>query len=191
MNETYQKLQKYLDKESALLVALALLGWDAETLAPKQAVDHTSKAVGILAGEAYQTIINEEVKALLSQLSLTEEQKTLSDIEQKIVKELKKQYDDMEKIPIEEFQAYQELTAKAPSVWAKAKEQNDFASFAPLLEEVFAYNIRFGQYRSKEGQQPYDVLLKDYEECFDTASLDQFFEEVKATIVPLIKKSKC
>ena len=188
MNETYQKLQKYLDKESALEVALALLGWDAETLAPKQAVDNTSKAVGILAGEAYQTIINEEVKGLLSQLSLPEEQKTLSDVEQKIVKELKKQYDDMEKIPIEEFQAYQELTAKAPSVWAKAKEQNDFASFAPLLEEVFAYNIRFGQYRSKEGQQPYDVLLKDYEECFDTASLDQFFEEVKATIVPLIKK---
>lgn len=188
MNETYQKLQKYLDKESALEVALALLGWDAETLAPKQAVDHTSKAVGILAGEAYQTIINDEVKDLLSKLSLPEEQKTLTDVEQKIVKQLKKQYDDMEQIPIEEFQAYQELTAKAPSVWARAKEQKDFASFAPLLEEVFAYNIRFGKYRSKEGQQPYDVLLKDYEECFDAASLDQFFEEVKATIVPLLKK---
>lgn len=188
MNETYQKLKKYLDKESALSVALALLGWDAETLAPKQAIDNTSKAVGILAGEAYQTIINDDVKALLSQLSLPEESDTLTDVERKIVKELKKQYDDMEKIPVEEYQAYQELTAKAPSVWAKAKEQNNFASFAPLLEEVFTYNLKFGQYRIKEGQQPYDVLLKDYEECFDIASLDQFFEEVKATIVPLLKK---
>ena len=188
MNTTYQKLNHYLDKSNALSIALSLLSWDNETLAPKNAIENTSKAIGILAGEAYETLINEDVKCLLEHLSKEEEQQSLTKLENQIIKELKKKYEIMEKVPLTVFQSYQELIAKAPSVWAKAKEENDFHSFVPILKEVMDYAFRIGEYTRKENEFAYDALLRDNEECFNMESLDEFFEEIKTTIVPLLKK---
>ncbi len=188
MSETYLKLMKYLDKSIALETALVLLQWDSETLAPEKSMELTAKSIGILSSEYYSSLINEDVKSLLDKLSEEKEQEQLDFNQKAIVKKLKKTFEEMEHIPPEEYQTYQELIAKAPGIWAKAKQEHLFSMFSPYLEEIMEYNKKFASYRVKEGQNLYDVLLNDYEEGFNTKELDIFFDKVKSSIVPLLKE---
>mgnify|MGYP001155733392 FL=1 len=110
MNQIFEKLQPYLEKEMAFSTALTLMDWDMETLAPKEAVDFTSKAVGVLSQERFSSIINLEVKKILEQL---EEEKELNRFECAVVKKLKKEYKKTEKISKEEMREFSELTSKA------------------------------------------------------------------------------
>ena len=186
MSETFNKLQPYLDKNRAFQTALVLLNFDNSTLAPKEAVELTAKSIGILSGEHYSSLINPEVKALLEALSTPEEQEKLSFNEKAIVKELKKTFEDMELIPPEEFQAYQMLLAKAAPVWEEAKNTNNYALYAPVLEEIIAYSKKFAGYKQKEGQKLYDVLLDEYEEGFTMDILDDFFGKLREALVPVV-----
>lgn len=103
MNKYYEQLQQHLEKGMALSEALTLFNWDQETLAPIKSIDNTAKTIGILSSEYFSTLINEEVKSLLEELSKEENRKDLNDAQKSIVKELKKQYEEMEHIPKDEY----------------------------------------------------------------------------------------
>ena len=158
-----------------LTAALTLFSWDNETLAPSAAIENTSKIIGILSMEAYHATIDDEVKQLLTKLSEEKEFESLSLKERTTVKKLKKSLDEMEKIPPEEYQAYSELTARAGSVWAAAKQKNDFASFAPVLKEILTYRKKFAGYIKKPEMTLYDCMLDSFECGMTSAELDVLF----------------
>ena len=92
MQSTYKKLIPWLDKAYALSSALTLFEWDESTEAPEAASELNAKAVEILSTEYYNTIINDDVKSLLTQL---EKATDLDNNAMAIVKDMKKQYDSM------------------------------------------------------------------------------------------------
>ena len=187
MNPIFKKLTPWLDKAYALNSALVLFEWDDATEAPEEAAEINAKTVEILSTEYYKTIINDEVKDLLKQLS---KETDLDLKEAAIVKELKKQFDDMEPIPQDEYQAYQGLIARSSSIWTKAKNNDDYDQFAPTLKEIIDYQKKFIDYRLKasgKDMKPYDLLLNDFEEGFTTKELDIFFDTLKSEIVPLLR----
>jgi carboxypeptidase Taq len=187
MSQTYEKLKQHIDKTMAYRTALTLLHWDLETSAPEESMNNTAKVIGLLSVEELKSFINEEVRQLLEELSQPKEQELLDFNQKAIVKALKKSYEQMEHIPPEEYQAYEELTAKSSAIWAKAKETNSFEDFKPALTDILGYQKKFAGYRSKEGDKLYDILLNDYEEDFSTEKLDTFFNKIKAAIIPLLK----
>ena len=79
---------------------------------------------------------------------------TLSPKEAAILRRLRRELEYFEKIPQEEYRAWQELLARSSSVWKAAKAKNDFASFAPVLEEIVQTARRFATLRAKPGQAP-------------------------------------
>ncbi|MFV0342830.1 MAG: carboxypeptidase M32 [Anaerocolumna sp.] len=188
MNQTYNQLMKYIKKAMAFREALTLFEWDSETLAPEESIEYTSKTIGIISGEYFNALINNEVKLLLEELSKEEMQQELTDQEKSIVSNLNRTYEQMEKIPVAEYTSYKELTAKAAGIWSKAKRNNSFSDYAPTLNEIIHYQKKFASYRRKEGQHLYDILLDDFEEGFTIEKLDIFFDKVKSNIIPLLKK---
>ncbi len=188
MNKTFEKLQPYLDKSMALQTARSLFEWDEQTLAPYEAADYTSKVIGILSDEYMKSLINEDVRKLLKKLQEKKEQEELSVTEKAIVKELGKKYEELESIPPEEYRAFNELTSIANRKWSKARKDNKFEDFAPYLKKVIDYKKKFAGYRAGKDQEPYEVLLADFEECFGIRELDTFFEKIKQEIIPLLKE---
>ena len=188
MSQLYEQLQVHLDKAYAYRTALVLMSWDNSTLAPKKALANTSKAVAILSGERYKALINNEVKELLEALSKEEEQEKLTPYEKAIVKNVKKNFEDLELIPPHEYQEYQLLLAKSKAAWEYAKTHNDYAHFAPVLKEIIAYTKKFASYKQKVGQKLYDVQLNDFAEGFTTEILDGFFGKLREELVPLVQK---
>ena len=105
-----------------------------------------------------------------------------------ILKSAKRTIEEVSCIPPEEYRAYQELTSKSTRIWTKARKENDFASFAPVLKEIIDYQKKFASYRQKEGQKLYDVMLDSFEPGFTMEKLDEFFNMLKEHIVPLLKQ---
>ena len=188
MSKLFEALTPYLDKSYALSSALTIFSWDNSTIAPKEAIENTSRAIGLLSVEYYGALVNEEVKRLLLQLTEPDNHKQLTFEEQAIIRVLNKQYQQMAAIPPEEFQAYNALVSSAYPVWEQAKANNDYASYAPVLEQVIAYKKKFAAYTKKDGQSLYDVALDDYEEGFTVAILDEFFSKLRTALVPLVQK---
>ncbi len=188
MNSLYQKLLPYLERNHAYQTALALLSWDAETLAPIDASEYTAKSVGILSEEAYHILICDEVESLLKKLSSKKEQESLSVSEQAVVRLLQKEYKKLSCIPAKEYREFSELCATAQSIYCRAKQNDKFEDFAPTLEKLIDYTRRFASYRAEKKDNLYDLLLDEYEEGFTTTVLDDFFTKLRESIVPLIKK---
>ncbi len=188
MKKEYEKLMNRIDKVMAFEAALTLFEWDSETLAPEESMTLTSKTIGILSNEYFTNLINDEVKHLIVELSVKENQEDLDSDQKAIIKHIKKSYEEMEHIPPKEYQAYKELIAKAPAIWSKAKKKKCFHDFAPCLEEIIHYQKKFAGYRSDGVKHPYDILLNDFEEGLNIKQLDEFFLKIKETVIPLLKK---
>ena len=82
--------------------------------------------------------------------------------------------------------AYTELVNRAGAVWEMAKNTDDFALFAPVLEELVACQRRFAAYYDP-AKKPYDALLNEYERGTGMQQLDGFFGLLRQTIVPLLQ----
>lgn len=185
MNQNYEKLEEQLKRAQALQAASTIFSWDNETLAPEGAVEKTSVYMGQLSMEYMKVMTSPEIKEAAKALEGGE---GLTEVQQAIAEKVRKDIHDIDVIPPEEYQAYSELTAKAGTVWAKAKKQNDYSLFAPVLKDLISYQRKFAGYRAKDGQRLYDVLLEDYEEGFTMKELDRFFDRMRKEIVPLLKE---
>lgn len=185
MSKAYDQLRTYMDKAMAIKTAMTLFEWDNETLAPKEAGELTSKVIGVLSGEYFQAVTCSGMKELLDKCSGDKE---LTEAEAANVRELLKEREQICPIPQEEYQEFARLTARATSVWAKAKKDRDFEAFAPTLKKVIEFQKKFAGYRAKDGRKLYDVMLDDYENGFSMENLDRFFSILKKELVPFLKK---
>ncbi len=185
MSKEYELLMRHVERMRSLQAALTLFEWDIETEAPKDAGAFTGSFLGCLSTMYQEECVNDEVKDLLAKLT---DDSTLTEAEAANVRILKKDLDQLEKIPAEEYRAFAELTASSTVVWAQARQNNDYASFAPVLRQIVDYTRRFAGYTREEGMSLYDSLLNNYEEGFTVEVLDGFFAQLRETIVPLLRK---
>ena len=128
-------------KLAAYSHALGLLQYDGATSAPAETAENRGAAFSVLSEEVYRLSTSADTVRLLEYLDANKN--ALTQKENRMVFLLLKDLRDMQKIPMQEFIAYQELLVKADDVWHKAKEASDFALFCPLLEEIFETNKRF------------------------------------------------
>ena len=185
LTEAVQQLELLQKKLYAYTCADSSLYLDAVTVAPKNTSEGRGVALSILAGERQKLMTCPETKALLEELGGHLDELDL--VHRREVEELRRSCDQLTRIPADEYMAYSELTNRASDVWHKAKEQNDFASFCPVLQELVDYNRKFAGYYDAT-KKPYDALLNEYERGVDMEMLDNFFATLRQTIVPLLQK---
>lgn len=160
LTEKLAQLDGLQKKLYAFTCAESSLYLDSVTVAPKNTAEGRGVALSILAGERQKLLTAPETKALLDELAA--EQDKLDPLHKREVELLRRECEKMTRIPAEEYMAYTELTNRASDVWHKAKENNDFASFCPILQELVDYNRKFAVYYDAE-KAPYDALLNEYE----------------------------
>ena len=177
----------YNKKISAYNEALALIYWDLRTGAPKQGINQRAEVIGVLSSEVYDLSVSETMAAYLATLSSKEAQPLISDITKKLVEECTKEYDHKRKIPSAEYKEYVILLSQAESIWEEAREKADFELFRPYLEKIVAMNKRFIDYWGYKGNK-YNTLLDLYEPGMTVEVLDQVFSDLRANIVPLVRK---
>ncbi|MBR3703921.1 MAG: carboxypeptidase M32 [Oscillospiraceae bacterium] len=178
--EQLSTLQKKLYAFNCATSALYL---DGVTVAPRDTSEGRGVALGILAGEQHKLFSAPEVGEMLAFLAEHKDELTVHQNRQ--VELLTRSYRQLTRIPADEYMEYAVLTNDAGDVWHRAKEENNFELFRPLLEKIVAFNIKFAGYYDST-KTPYDALLNEYERGLTTEYLDKFFAAIRERVVPVI-----
>jgi carboxypeptidase Taq len=151
-------LAKY--KEIALLGKIhSLMGWDTEVNMPPKGAASRGEQSALLTSISVDKWLDPEFKKLLNKAF---SKKNLSLKEKAIVRNLKRASNIYYKIPKELLVKESKLTSKAFVTWAKSREENDFKSFAPYLEELLKISREVAEHLGYK-DNPYDALLDLYE----------------------------
>ncbi|SET44991.1 carboxypeptidase M32 [Paenibacillus sp. NFR01] len=188
-----QSVKDQWDKFKALLVkirgyqeAIQLLHWDMRTGAPRKGIGQRSETVGMLSGEAFKLETSDQMGEFTEWFSRPEVRSQLSDAENKLVEDCRKEYNRNKSIPQEKFEEYAVLSAEAQSVWEEAKHNDDFTSFEPYLTRIVGLKQEFVDYWKPEGSR-YDLLLDMYEPGFTAEKIDAIFDRLRSRLVPLVE----
>lgn len=185
IKEQLKKLDELERRMIAYQYAEGIIYYDSETVAPAQSVQGRSDCLALLSEESYKLFFNEEVGKLLTDLYAVRDQ--LDYPARRRVELLKEDYDKNYRIPMDEYVAFQVLVSEATPVWRTAKHTNDFALFAPYLEKIFQTMVQFAGYM-QPGADPFEVWLSEHEKGLTREMCDSYFEEVKAALIPLIRR---
>ena len=178
-------LQKHQQTMYAYHHAMSIVAHDASTAAPKKSTAGRGKAMEILSGVNYGLIANPENGELLNFLEAHADE--LDAITRRQVEVMRKGYDQLGRIPADEYIAFSVLVNDAEAAWEEAKNADDFNIFAPYLEKIVDFSRRFAGYYDSE-KLPYDALLNEFEEGMSMETLDPFFAQLRSAIVPLLAK---
>ncbi|MBR0451533.1 MAG: carboxypeptidase M32 [Oscillospiraceae bacterium] len=185
INTAKHTLDEIERKQFAYKYVLATVMNDASTVAPPESYTARGTAFGILSGETFKLQTSPELKEAVYYLYENKDEAGPEYFRRAEL--LRENIRKMENIPIEEYMAYSELLNTAHVAWLNAKKNNDFASFAPFIRKIVDTQIRFASITDPD-KDPYDVALDAHEEGTDREYYDRFFDEVKATLIPLIAK---
>ena len=181
--EAIARLDEIEATVSAYSHAMGILSLDAATAAPLDAAEGRGKTMALLSGVIYELAASRDSMELMEFLSAHGDE--LDPVHRRQAELRKKGCEQLTRIPQEEYIAYNVLINKAEGIWRVAKLNNDFAAFAPVLEEIVAYNRKFAGYYDPE-KLPYDALLNEFEEGLTMETLDGFFAKLRSVIVPLV-----
>ncbi len=181
---TIEKFEALVRKMNAYEEATSVMYWDLRTGAPKKSVAGRSEVIGLLSTEIFKMSTSKEMENYIVEL----QNETLTPALQKTLEEVQEDFELQKKVPADEYNAYVVLCSEAESVWEEALEKSDFKMFEPYLEKLVASTRKMIEYWGEKDGNAYNRLLDQYEPGMTTEVIDKVFEELKETIVPLVKK---
>ncbi len=158
-----------------------------KTGAPKRGLEALEDVTAYFSTESFAMSTSDELGQMLSGLSQPEEFDALDDTMKFIVRKMKEDYDRDKRIPKDFYEEYVRTVTASENAWVDAKQNNDFASFAPHLEKVIEATRRMTSYTDPD-KEVYEALLDEYEKDMDSATIDGLFERMKEELIPLVKK---
>ncbi len=181
--EAYEELMKKAEKIMVLQSVSGLLNWDQEVTMPSGAAGIRAKEKSHISSLQHELICDEEIGELLENI----DEEDLDETQRANVREVRREYERAKKVPNELIEELSQVTSEAVEVWREAKENDDFDKIAPYLERIFELKREYAEAINPE-EHPYDVLLIDYEDDISVEELENYFEQIKERLVPLIEE---
>ncbi|MCG8605374.1 carboxypeptidase M32, partial [bacterium] len=185
MQQTYQKLARKFEELGQLEQIMGILHWDQEVIMPPGATQARAGQIASLAGVAHEKRTDPHIGELLDQLE-SGSLNNLDPYERCNIREIRRTYDRETKIPMELVQEMAELGSKGHHIWAKAREENKYSDFAPVLERLIELQKQWAHH-VEPNKPPYDVLMDVFERGLTVEQVDPIFELLKAELIPLIR----
>ena len=174
--------------------AASVLSWDQETNMPAGGGEARAEQIAVLQGLAHQKLVSPDIEHLLSQWV---DPATGQAFEQpgdgwdapsrSLLREVWRDFSRAKKLPSDFVVKLSRECSLAQQVWAEAKEQNKYAMFLPNLRTVLSLKREEARYLGYQ-DSPYNALLDAYEPGSTITTLRPIFTQLKARLVPLLRK---
>ncbi|NLC96105.1 MAG: carboxypeptidase M32 [Erysipelotrichaceae bacterium] len=171
-------------KLSAYRLALSTLGFDTQTIAPKDGSKYRNERHSFLSGEYYNILTDDTIYNRLLKL---DKDSSLNKTDKRKVTLYLKNLKDTKSLSKEEYVEYNKLVLDSSDVWEVARENNDYELFEPYLIKLIEYGKKIAKKRNNN-INAYELFLDDYEEGMTIQKYDEFFNLIKERIIPLLKK---
>jgi len=185
VSKPLEQLEERLGKISDLERISRVLSWDQQTMMPPAGSDHRADHLATLRRLAHELLIADETASLLDELRPLEESLEAGSDDAALIRVTRRDYEKAVRVPTDLRAEMTHAAAQARPVWVRARAESDFELFLPALERNVELRRRYVD--CFDGvDEPYDILLDDFEPYTTTAEVREIFDELKAELVPLI-----
>jgi carboxypeptidase Taq len=176
-----------LAREAALLESIeALLGWDERTYMPLAAGSYRAEQMTYITGEVHKKRTSPRLGELLEQLAGSDLAKDPHSDTGTTIRQLRRDYQKRVKLPQRLVEELTRESVLGQQAWVKAREANDFASFAPNVEKLYSL-VREKAQALGYDKHLYDALLDEFEPDAKTADVARVLAELREELVPLVQ----
>ena len=189
LNDNYKMLLERAKKIIIYTNVQSLLGWDFETQMPPKGGKQRSIQFSTLATDTHRMGTDPEVGKLIEKIKEDGSYSSLSEEQQRNVYLIERDYKRATKLPTELVAEIASHQVVAIETWKKAKKEKNYSIFKPALEKGLELQMKRAHYLDPD-KDPYDVLLDTFEPKMDSVTITKLFDELKAGLVPLIKKTQ-
>ena len=138
-----------------------------------------------LARLAHEHATDPAVGELLEELRPFEDEHPFDSFEASLIRVTRREYEKQRRVPAEWRAESARAGALGYRAWLRARDERDYEVFRPHLERRLELVQEYVACHTPY-DDPYDVLLDDYEPGMATADVERVFERLKAELVPLV-----
>lgn len=184
----YQQLEQAFRHLHALRSAADLLRWDAAVMLPPGSVEQRGEQLAVLETECHAVLTAPRIPRLLDRASANAD--GLSDWQRANLARMRREHDHAIAVPNGLITRLAKATALAEARWRQAKQQSDFAVFAPHLEDVLNLVRERSRLLGQALQlEPYDALVDEFSPGLTTAEIDHIFATLSQRLPALIQEA--
>ncbi len=181
------ELLDYMHEIEDLKALGDLAEWDQNTWMPQGAAEVRGYQMATLQGVIHGRWTTPRLGILLSELSNEIKGSDYTDADRGLVREAQRSYDRATKLSRKLVEEIARVQAGSFEAWRRAREHNDFASFAPWLSRTVALQREVAD-RIGFAETRYDALLDYFEPGMTASKLDGLFAPVREASVTLLRR---
>ncbi len=181
----YTELTGRLRHQHLLDTIGQVLGWDEQVNLPPDSADLRAGQQAALAQVLHETGTDPRVGELLTLLEPNLEAE--SEDRRAVVRLARKDYDRAVRLPEEFVKEKAVQSSRGYHAWAKARAENDFAGYAPVLARNLELAKREAAYLGWSGRE-YDYMIDLHDPGMTAEAIAALFAELKAGLVPLVRE---
>ena len=186
MIKAEEELRSYLAKMSDYAESAKCLSLDMSTIMPKKGFEKHRSALTRLSSELFNMNTSPSLKALVDELMKLENYKTLDAGMQYTVRRMNREFEEDSRVPAALHSQYVSEKALADKLWKEAKKAADYGIFKDQFQKVIDLKKEITSLKHP-GEPIYNALLNECEEGMDIETYDRLFNDLKDTLIPLIK----
>ena len=182
-NAAYEELKERLAEIADLDGAASLLGWDQQVKMPPGGAAARAEQLADLGRLSHEALTSDEIGRLLDTLAPFAEEQPYDSDEASLIRIVRRDWDKARRVPAELRAEIARAGSLAMPVWVKARQESDYKQFIPALRTNLELRRRYIECFD-DYDEPYDVLLDDFEPGMKTAEVRAVFERLKQEQVP-------
>jgi carboxypeptidase Taq len=182
-------LQQLRDRvaELADLDSIEMLAvWDQLVMMPGEGAPARAHQLGTLARLTHERATSDEVGGWLSELDGAD----VEGLDADVVRIARRDWERARRVPTELAVARAQASAQGQESWRVARENDDFAAFAPALARNVELARAYGECLVAPGERPYDALLADHDFGLSTERVRRLFGELAEALAPLVQAAE-
>lgn len=180
----YTAMMAHVKQTRALSQVGELLSWDQEVMMPPNGAAARAEQAAAVEAITHQRRTDSQLGAWLQDLQGA----TVDDVQAANIRLARRSYDRSKKVPAALVEELARVTVRAQGIWAKARQANRFADFAPSLKEIIDLKRQEAACLATDGRSSYDVLLDDFEPGMTVAVLQPLLESMRPRLSRLRQK---
>jgi carboxypeptidase Taq len=185
MTQAFDELLRRLGEISDVQMTAGLLVWDEETKMPPLGAEARAEQRATLTRIAHELKTAPELGELLEELRPFEEEHEPASFEASVVRVARRDYDKAVRVPASLRAELVRSASRGYRAWLEARQEGDYTILLPHLEHGLGLLHRYIDC-FEPADDPYDILLDEYEPGMKTAEVAEVFARLKPELVALV-----
>lgn len=162
-----------------------VLAWDMTVWMPPGGTPTRAAQLATLREVVHVHEIDERLGELFDELEPYGASLPPDSDEASLIRVSRRDWEKARRVPTELLAEYAQISARSYEAWVRAREKSDFAAFQPWLEHVLDLRLRYIECFAPY-DDPYDVLLDDFEPGMKTGEIRAAFAILEPALVELV-----